>query len=152
MVLLVRADGTMVRATTGCDLGSEGDRMVVAIVGDRQPGGQIKICETGELRAGTRVVLEDGQDVSVLELIEANGGVLTEDGYVQSSADGPKLPFRWTFTSSLPKAEDYILQRSGVTLSEIYEANQWEQIGPRLPAPSLREFGDEDTGRHKHLI
>ncbi|EEE35240.1 conserved hypothetical protein [Rhodobacteraceae bacterium KLH11] len=151
---LVRADGSKVRAGTGCDLGSDGDRMVMAVVGERQPDGQIKIAEAGKIRAGTRVILETGQDVSVLDLIEANGGVLSEDGYVQTSSDSPKLPFRWTFTPHLPKPEDYVLQRSAVTLPEIYEADEWEAVAPRMPAPDYNSMQriEEKTGHHKYLI
>jgi len=149
---LVRSDGSKVRAATGCDLGSSGDRMIMAVVGGRQPDGQIKIAEAGEIRAGTRVILETGQDVSVLDLIEANGGFLSEDGYVQTSPDSPKLPFRWTFTPHLPEPEDYVLQCSAITLSEIYEADQWEAVAPRMPIPCLRVTLDETKGQHKSLI
>lgn len=117
---LVLEDGSKIRAGTGCRLGTMGDRLVTAIIGEEQLDGLVRITEVGQIRAGTRFIMEDGEGVSVLDLILDGGGHLTEDGMIQTSANGPKMPFRWTFTPSLPKPEDYVLQRSATHLQDIY--------------------------------
>jgi hypothetical protein len=138
---LVLEDGSKIRAGTGCGLSTRGDRMITAIIGEQQADGLVRIAEVGQIRAGTRFIHEDGEDVSVLDMILRSGGRLTEDGMIQTSADGPKMPFRWTFTSSLPKPEDYVLQRSATRLHEIYQANEWESVRPSMPPPMGGEAG-----------
>lgn len=138
---LVREDGTKIRAGTGCRLGTMGDRMMTAIIGEQRPDGLVRIAEVGQIRAGTRFITEDGEDVSVLDMILKSGGRLTEDGMIQTSANGPKMPFRWTFTPNLPKPEDYVLQRSATHLQDIYQANEWESVRPSMPIPMGGEAG-----------
>ncbi|EEE35275.1 conserved hypothetical protein [Rhodobacteraceae bacterium KLH11] len=132
---IMKSDGTQIRAATGCEVGSIHDRLVHAVAGDKQPDGQIAIREQGQVRLGTRVILENDEQHCVLDILNANGAQITEDGYIRSGAGGAKVPLSWTFSEQLPKPEDYILRRSKVTLEEIYAAGEWEQIGPRLPAP-----------------
>lgn len=132
---LVLEDGSMVRAATGCAVGSEGDRMITAIIGEAQPDGKIKVTETGKIRLGTRFILETGQDVSMIDLITANGGVVTNEGLIQTGVEGVEMPFRWTFTSSLPKPENYVLQRSATQLEDICQANEWEAVLPKMSGP-----------------
>jgi len=132
---IMKSDGTQIRAATGCEVGSIHDRLVHAVVGDKQPNGQVAIREQGQVRLGTRIILENGEQHCVLDILNANGAQITEDGYIRSGAGGAKVPLSWTFSEQLPKPEDYILKRSKVTLEEIYAAGEWEQIGPRLPAP-----------------
>ncbi|MCA0858829.1 hypothetical protein [Phaeobacter italicus] len=131
---IMRDDGTLIRAATNCEVGSAEDQFVLAVVGTKQPNGRVKVSEARKIRVGTRVILQDGQDTSLLELITASGGTVTEDGLVQI-IDGHKLPFRWELSDHLPAPEDYILQRSDVTLDAIYAASEWESIGTNLPAP-----------------
>ncbi|PRY94226.1 hypothetical protein [Donghicola tyrosinivorans] len=127
-------DGTLIRAAINCEVGSPEDQFVLAVVGEKQPNGRVKISEARKIRVGTRIILRDGQDTSLLELITANGGQVTNDGLVQTS-DGRKLPFRWELSEHLPAPEDYILQCSDVTLEAIYAAGEWESIGTKLSAP-----------------
>jgi hypothetical protein len=148
---LVREDGTKTRAGTGCRLGTMGDRMITAIIGEQQPDGLVRIAEVGQIRAGTRFITEDGEDVSVLDMILKSGGRLTEDGMIQTNANGPKMPFRWTFTASLPKPEDYVLQRSATHLQDIYQANEWESVRPSMPIPMGGEAG-ATLSRHPALV
>lgn len=49
---IVRDDGGLIRAATGCEVGSPGDRMVHVIVGDRQANGQIRVRGGGAYPAG----------------------------------------------------------------------------------------------------
>ena len=138
---LVLENGAKIRAATGCGLGTEGDRMITAIVGAQLPDGRTKITEVGQIRAGTRFILQDGEDVSVLEMILGGGGVLTASGMITVGKGGVEMPYRWTFTPSLPKPEDYVLQRSATHLHDIYQANEWEGVRPSMPVPVSGEAG-----------
>lgn len=133
---LVMEDGTQIRAATGCKLGSMGDRMIHAITGETQPCGRTQIQEAGQIRLGTRVITPEGEDISVLDLVFSNGGMLTDDGYIKTDISGEKMPFRWRFSEHLPKPEDYVLQRSATTMQDIYQANEWEAVQPQMPAPA----------------
>ena len=129
---LVAEDGSLVRAGTGCPVGSAGDRLLEAVAGVQEPGGRVRVLERGRVRAGTRVIAEGGHDVSVLELIEAMGAEVTEEGLVRTG-EGRVMPYFWSFTPGLPKPEDYVLARSGTSLSEIYAAGEWEAAAPMTP-------------------
>ncbi len=133
---IVRDDGTLIRAATGCEAGSMGDRLVQTITGETQPCGRTQIREAGQIRLGTRVITAEGDDISVLDLVFSNGGRLTDDGYIKTAISGEKMPFRWRFSERLPQPEDYILQRSATTLHDIYHANEWEAVGTRLAGPA----------------
>lgn len=148
---LVREDGTKIRAGTGCPLGTMGDRMIAAISGILDPDGSVQITGAGQIRAGTRFIKADGEDLSVLDLILKTGGRLTDSGMIQSGTDGPEVPFLWTFTPSLPRPEDYVLQRSGTDLHDIYQANEWEAVRPAMPIPAGGEAG-ATISRHPALI
>ena len=138
---LVLENGNMIRAATGCPLGSLGDRMVTAIVGQDQPGGRVKIAQLGQIRLGTRFIMPSGEDVSVLDLIAQGGGSVTSDGMITTRDGGPEMPFRWTLTPLLPRPEDYVLQRSATHLHDIYQANEWESVRPAMPVPTFGEAG-----------
>lgn len=148
---LVLEDGSKIRAGTGCRLGTMGDRMITAIIGEQPPDGLVLIAEVGQIRAGTRFIMADGEDVSVLDMILNSGGHLTEDGMIQTSANGPKIPFRWTFSPNLPKPEDYVLQRSATHLQDIYRANEWEAVRPSMPTPMGGEAGPT-ISKHPALV
>lgn len=130
---LVRKDGTLVRACTNATLGTVLDQFVIAIAGRRLSDGSIQVRESGKIRLGTRHVLDDGQDASVADLIFPQGGVVTSDGLVAIEGSEKAIPFLWTFSETLPNPEDYILKRSNVSLAEIYDADNWEAIVPKLP-------------------
>lgn len=132
---LMKQDGTIIRAATGCEVGSEGDQLIQCVVGEKLENGQVSVHEKGQIRAGSRIILSDGSDVALIDLIKKAGARITEEGLIKAKAGGKIMPFHWRFTDALPKAEDYILARSGVTLKEIYNENDWEAIGPQLPAP-----------------
>lgn len=131
---IMQSDGTLIRASTGHQVGSKADQFIHAIVGNQQPDGRIAIRSHAQVRLGTRVILDDERDVAIMDLIEAEGGTPTEDGYIQDQL-GNKLPFWWNFTEDFPKPEDYILERSDVALEAIYLAGEWESIGTQLTAP-----------------
>lgn len=134
---LVMRDGTLVRAATGCPVGSEGDAWVAAVVGEPRPSGRVHVTEARHIRAGTRVVTADGRDVSVLEAIRAAGGEVGPNGWVRprGEPEAEGMPFHWAFSERLPAPEDYVLARSGTTLGDIYAAGEWEAVPPQGPAP-----------------
>ena len=125
---IMRADGSFVRATTNCEVGSPDDRVIVAVLGDGET-------EPFYVRFGTRILLEHGQDVTVGELISANGGSVTEQGLVLYNGSEHAAPFNWTFSKQVPHPEDYILRRSQVDLEAIYLAGEWEEFETQLAAP-----------------
>lgn len=131
---LVQEDGSKIRACTGADLGAPEDQMLQIIAGDLLPDGRVQVTEARKIRVGTRVILPNGRDISVADLIRVNGATVTEDGLVQVG-DGPAQPFHWTLTDNLPQPEDYILQRSNLTLRDIYGAKEWEEMQLILPTP-----------------
>lgn len=118
---LVREDGSKVRAATGCDLRSTDDQFVWAITGDARPDGTTKLRAKGRIRLGTRVITPEGLDISVRELIAGAGGTVTSSGLIVRGEGGPQMPFLWTFGDHLPKPEDYVLQRSGLSLMDLYD-------------------------------
>ena len=151
---LTRIDGTTYRAATNCDVGTIGDRMIHAEATMQKPDGSWTPKKRGQIRFGTRISTPDGKkSISVMEIAERQGWSLSDDGYMVGKievADGTvqegKFPFPYTHGAELPKPEDYILTRSQVTLEDIYLANEWEQIGTRMPAPdSLSGFNPNST-------
>lgn len=134
---LVMRDGSLVRAATGCPVGSEGDAWVCAVVGEARGPGRVHVTQAGRIRAGTRVILGDGRCVSVLELIRAAGGELGADGWVRPQGEplAEGRPYLWAFSERLPLPEDHVLARSGTTLGDIFAAGEWEAVPPQGPAP-----------------
>lgn len=130
---LMKSDGTLVRAATGCQVGSKKDALLWVVTGERQPDGNVAIKEKAQIRAGSRFILDDGRDICLLDLIKAAEGELTEDGYIKLAGTETPLPFHWIFSENLPAPEDYVLQRSQVSLPEIYRAAEWEGKQPALP-------------------
>jgi len=110
---VVRHDGSLMRAATGCAVGSDADRLIEVVGADGT---------TARLRAGTRVPVETGE-VTVGALIARAGGTICDGGVSLPGAPAPQ-PFAWA--GSLPAPEDYVLRQSGLTLAEIYAADEWE--------------------------
>ena len=145
---LMRSDGTMFRSTTNCDVGTMGDMMIHAAATMQKPGGSWTEPKPGKLRFGTRITLPDGRDASLMELAHEEGWKVTDEGYMIGMMKGEDgkveervFHFPYRYGAELPEPEDYILKRSAVTLEDIYLANEWEQIGTRMPAPdSLSGF------------
>ena len=139
---LMKKDGGKIRAATGAMVGSREDQFVHAATFEDVPGtDHVRVLERGMLRLGTRYMRPDGESISVLEVIARMGATLTPDGYVRLAGTGEKVPFYWTFGPRLPRPEDYVLQRSRVTLADIYEAEEWEAVGPQMPPPYAGEAG-----------
>jgi len=132
----VKEDGSKIRACTNCELGSDGDRLIKTVAGVLSSDGSLVISQRGVIRLGTRYITENGYDISIFELIRESGGKVTSDGLIKNRADEDGVPFWWHFTPKLPQPEDYILQRSSLSLNDIYQAVEWEACPSRLAAPS----------------
>lgn len=144
---LVTAHGEKIRAATNCRVGGPNDRFVWVAAGEHQADGSIVLSDKGRIRVGTRVITPDGRDVSLADLIAAAGGVLSDDGLVTLPERGVAGAFHWPFGETLPKPEDYVLQRSQTSLWAIYEADEWEAIDPQTPAPTLADSGLSASGQ-----
>ena len=140
---LVAKNGSLIRAATNCPVGSMGDRKVPAVAVRREADGSVSVSDRGEIRLGTRFITADGADLSVLDLISSMGAAINQDGYLQGGPFGTNQSlFVWEHSDFLPKPEDYILQRSQLTLVDIYEADEWENVvGPQLSPPFAGEAG-----------
>ncbi|GJL87846.1 MAG: hypothetical protein DHS20C03_15550 [Minwuia thermotolerans] len=142
---LMRADGTLIRASTGAEVGSIDDRMVHCVLTRPAQGGK-SLLAVGDhfMRYGTRVILENGQDVSIHEPVEVEEGHLNEVGEIEMPG-GVCGPFDWSVVQPMfPRPEDYVLARSSLTLKAIYEADEWETARPEMPAPSGAQKPDSD--------
>lgn len=136
---LVKESGAMVRAGTNCRIGSKNDQMIQVIAGEYQSDGSFNITDQGQIRLGTRYITSDGFDISVRDLIRKAGGKVDHDGLIRTTKGGERVPFWWHFGPTLPKPEDYVLQRSKLTLNDIYQAGEWEAVRPRMPVPLMGE-------------
>ncbi|WP_321446550.1 hypothetical protein [uncultured Cohaesibacter sp.] len=58
----------------------------------------------------------------------------------------------WIYSPSLPKPEDYVLQRSAPTLNDIYQANEWEAIQPQTPMPSFLDLPNASISKNPAVI
>jgi len=132
---LQKTDGSVIRASTGAEIGGPLDDLVSVVIGEVGTDGDVIVSSASKLRAGHRVIMDDGSEFTLAQIIEAGGGSLLENGLVVTEANPEGVPFHWVFGEELPKPEGYVLRKSGVTLEDIYRANEWEDMRPKLPAP-----------------
>ena len=120
---LVREDGSLVRAATGADVGGADDIPVKVVVG------ALNAQKNGHLRTGTRLFLPNDEAVTLRELIEDTGATVDADGTILG-ANGVRVDaVHLEFLDAVPKPEDYVLRRSGLTADSIKET------GPRQRLP-----------------
>ena len=134
-------DGRLIRASTGCEVGSEDDRELWAFLTYRDKDGTDRVKAKKKLRLGTRWMVESGNHFSMREYFEGIGVELLPSGYIRFKEQGITTMFTWHISDSLPNPEDFVLARSGTTLAEIYQASQWEAVRPQMPVPMVREGG-----------
>ena len=138
---LMKKDGSLVRASTGAPVGSLEDKKIWAVAGAKTDG-SITVSDKGQIRLGTRFIMSDGVILSVLDMIAGMGAMLNQDGFlVRQPTDKTGFVFHWEHMSMLPKPEDYVLQRSQVTMEDIYQADDWNDMRPHMPAPVMGEAG-----------
>ena len=125
---VVAADGTLIRAATGMPIGSENDvKMVWAVRGTKTSSGAFQVSERKKIRLSTRVITEAGSDLSVADILKGVEAYVNKNAMIQVDRNSDaEMPFHWTFSESIPKPEDYVLQRSGLTLREVNNAAEWE--------------------------
>jgi len=133
-------DGSHIRAAINVEVGTRLDQLVKVIVGPRLDDGAVRVVDEANLRLGSRVILEDGRTFTIADFIDAAEASVIEDGLVKMPS-GETFPFHWEFGDQLSKPEDYVLQRSGTSLEEIYKAAEWEDQYPQMPAPMTLEGG-----------
>lgn len=136
---LVRESGELVRACTDEQVGSELDRFIHAFTGERNPDGSVRVLQSGKIRLGTKFITDESRLICIADIIAELGGKVTPEGLIQSELGGEGVPFMWPFGPRLPKPEDYVLQRSHLTLGHIYAADEWEAVPPRMPVPPMGE-------------
>lgn len=148
---IVKEDGTMVRINTNCTVGSYEDQFVLLAIGEMGTDG-LTLRDQGRVRIGSRFILPDGRDMSIAEILTASDATVNADGLVVSKSMPEPTPLHLSFLEVMPKIEGYILARSGVTLAAIYQAGEWEDAAPQMPAPFKPMYArKEDIPREEIL-
>jgi len=112
----IRADGSLVRAATGCFLGSEGDRLI-PYRWQECPDGPL---QEGRVRLGVLFTAEDdGHFVTIQSFLRERRCTVDAEGLIVRP-DGPPTVLRGT--QPPPRPEAYILARSGKTLAELMDS------------------------------
>lgn len=132
---IVLENGIKIRAAINWPVGSLPDQFIWVLAG-HDDGQKIQVTDKKKIRIGTRMIAPDGSDDCILDRLVYTYGPLSEDGYFENGTNVRSLIVHWPYGDKIPDPEDYILQRSDLTLEEIYAANEWEQIGTRMPPPS----------------
>jgi hypothetical protein len=141
---LVQEDGTMIRANTGCMVGSYEDGFVLLAVGHLDGKGNLDLWDQGQVRIGARFITAEGNDISIADILKNAGATVNAEGRIELPHMDVATPLHLSFLVQMPQPEDYILRRSNLTLREIYEANEWEDgVLPQMQAPVVFDFGPE---------
>jgi len=112
----IRADGTLVRAATGCALGSEGDRLI-PYRWQESPEGPL---QEGQVRLGARFPTQDPDDCNTIQaFLQMRGLSVNAEGLIVRP-DGPPCVLHGT--QPPPRPEAYILARSGKTLAQLMDS------------------------------
>ena len=110
---VVGAEGRAVRAATNAPLGSREDAFIQVRY---LPAGEGTAHREGRLRAGTLLLTDDGDTVSVLQRLAADGYSVTPNGLIARAGEEPQ-PLHWY--GPLPRPEDYVLARSNLTDADL---------------------------------
>lgn len=139
---LVCEDGTMIRANTGCKVGSYEDRFVLLAVGHVDDKGNLDLWDQGLVRVGARFITGEGKDISIADILGNAGATVNAEGRIEYPHMDFAMPLHLSFLVQMPQPEDYILRRSNLTLREIYEADEWEDAArPQMQAPVILDRG-----------
>ena len=143
--MIQHKDGTLIRASTGCEVGSADDEEFWAFLIYVDDHGHERVRDKTKLRYGTRWMDDIGRHFSMRTYLEAIGVEIVKDGplkgYARWKETGITSLFTWVLSDTLPKPEDFVLARSGTTLGAIYQAGQWESLHPSMPAPMVLDRG-----------
>ena len=136
-------DNTLIRAATGCKVGSELDAEIWVLGIEADANGVYHEKIRKKLRLGTRFIIPDGSSISIAEDLRKIGMRARADGFVEHTVTGQKALYQWPVGGQMPpNPEDYVLQRSGTTLEDIYRAGEWEGQRPQMPPPMIRDGGE----------
>ena len=136
-------DNTLIRAATGCVVGSELDAEIWVLGIEADANGVYHEKIRKKLRLGTRFVVQGGKSVSIAEDLHSIGMRACADGFVEHVITGKRMLYQWPVAGEMPpNPEDYVLQRSGTTLEDIYRAGEWEGQRPQMPPPMIRDGGE----------
>jgi hypothetical protein len=139
--VIQHADGTLIRAATGCAVGSPDDAQFWALLTYEDEDGNDSVLDRRQLRYGTRWMLPNGKHFSMREYMAGIGVVPQPDGSMRWTREGIISPFVWVLSDNLPNPEDFVLARSRTTLADIYRAAEWAGTPPMMPAPMVRDGG-----------
>ncbi|MBL4768198.1 MAG: hypothetical protein JKY94_10860 [Rhodobacteraceae bacterium] len=140
--VIQREDCTLIRATTGCEVGSEDDKEFWAFLLYTEEGEDVnRVRAKTKLRLGTRWMQPNGNHFSMREYMDGIGLELLDNGYVRWKETGITSVFAWVLSDTLPEPEGFILARSQTTLEDIYRAGQWEGVRPQMPVPMVMDGG-----------
>ncbi|WP_068317733.1 hypothetical protein [Polycladidibacter hongkongensis] len=137
--MIQNVEGKNIRAATNVPVGDPRDGFVWAITQERKDGILVEK-ERARIRLGTRFIVDGKTSQCVADVIEAKGGVVGDDELIRFGDVDP-APFVWEHGATLPKPEDFVLQASGTTLTDIYKAGEWESRRPHMPAPMVMDGG-----------
>jgi len=133
---LVRENGDLIRMSINKPVGSVEDQMVQVLWAETAEDIQAGNLQTGKMRVGTLLFDRDGEPVSVLDCLQAEGLAFDpETGLVNHPGQAPAA-LHWF--GRLPCPEDYILRRSRETLDGILTDGEWEAMPSDLIAEKLR--------------
>lgn len=138
---LVKADGTLIRMATGCEVGSYEDGFVQLAIGEMAADGTVAATHQGKVRIGTRFITDDGKDLCIADLLAHAGATVGADGLILGPGIEVPMPLHLSFLTSIPQPEDYILARSGLTLEQIYRASEWEEGARPMSFPPMHLDG-----------
>ena len=131
------------RAGTNEIVGSPRDQLIHVIAGERDADGKFIPRQRGAIRLGTKFIFEDEKGDSyvacIADIIAHAGGIVRADGMIVREPGGEGIPYLWPNGPLLPHPEDYVLQRSKLTLNDIYAAGEWEAVQPQMPPPPSAE-------------
>lgn len=134
---LVKADGTLIRVATGCEVGSYEDGFVHLAIGELTADGTVAARHQGKVRIGTRFITDDGKDLCIADLLAHASATVGADGLILGPGIEEQMPLHLSFLASVPEPEDYILARSGLTLEQIYHASEWEEGARPMTFPPM---------------
>ena len=138
-------DGTLIRASTGCEVGTPDDDEFHVFKLYKDAQGNERVRDKTKLRYGTRWMMENGQHCTMREYMEGIGVEILQDGpqrgYARWKETGMTTLFAWVLSDTLPQPEDFVLARSATSLEDIYKAGQWEFMQPTMPPPMVMDGG-----------
>ncbi|MCU0904193.1 MAG: Hint domain-containing protein [Tabrizicola sp.] len=133
---LVQTDGTLIRIAINAPVGSLADAIVKVAAGLTPEDVQADQLTEGEMRVGTLLFDREGQAISVLDCLTAEGYAFDPETGLVAKPDEAPHPLHWF--GPIPRPEDYVLRRSRETLADIVTGGEWEGSPSILIASRLQ--------------